>query len=265
MHNILLEDTIAAISTGGTGGIGIVRMSGADAILIANKVFKAKNNTSLYHKKSHTISYGTIIDNKTDNIIDEVLVMVMKAPNTYTKEDVVEIDCHGGILVMQKILELLLQNGARLAEPGEFTKRSFLNGRIDLSQAEAVIDLIQSKTDVSMQSAVNQLGGRLYEKVKELRSHLLDMIASIEAVIDYPDEDIQEDTYQALEEKTKAVIAEMEQLLSSADKGKILREGLQTVIIGKPNVGKSSLLNWFLDEERAIVTDIPGTTRDTVE
>ncbi|HIT88499.1 MAG TPA: tRNA uridine-5-carboxymethylaminomethyl(34) synthesis GTPase MnmE [Candidatus Coprocola pullicola] len=265
MHNVALEDTIAAISTGGTGGIGIVRMSGIDAISIANKVFKGKNNTSLFNKKSHTISYGTIIDTKKDNIIDEVLVMVMKSPNTYTKEDVVEIDCHGGILVMQKILELLLQNGARLAEPGEFTKRSFLNGRIDLSQAEAVIDLIQSKTDISRQSAVNQLGGRLYKKITELRSDLLDMIASIEAAIDYPEHDIEEDTYQTMEKKTKSVIEEMQHLLENAEKGKIIREGLQTVIIGKPNVGKSSLLNWFLDEERAIVTDIPGTTRDTLE
>ena len=222
MHNVALEDTIAAISTGGIGGIGIVRMSGIDAISIANKVFKGKNNTSLLNKKSHTISYGTIIDTKTDNIIDEVLVMVMKSPNTYTKEDVVEIDCHGGILVMQKILELLLQNGARLAEPGEFTKRSFLNGRIDLSQAEAVIDLIQSKTDISRQSAVNQLGGRLYKKITELRSDLLDMIASIEAAIDYPEHDIEEDTYQTMEKKTKSVIEEMQHLLENAEKGKII-------------------------------------------
>lgn len=260
-----LNDAIAAISTGGTGGIGIVRMSGENCIAIANKIFKSKKNSSLLEQKSHTLQYGNIIDNKTNNIIDEVLVSVMKAPNTYTKEDVVEINCHGGIVVMQKVLELLLNNGARLAEKGEFTKRSFLNGRIDLSQAEAVIDLIQSKTDISRQSAVNQLGGRLHKKVTDMRSRILDMIAAIEAAIDYPEHDVEEDTYQEMEQKTNAILLEMDELLKNADKGKMIREGIETVIIGKPNVGKSSLLNWFLEEERAIVTDIPGTTRDTVE
>ena len=265
MKGVRLDDTIAAISTGGMGAIGIVRMSGEDCIALADKIFKSKKNISLLQKKSHTISYGNIIDNRTNDIIDEVLVTVMKAPNTYTKEDIVEINCHGGIIVMQKVLEIILNNGARLAEPGEFTKRSFLNGRIDLSQAEAVIDLIQSKTDISRQSAMNQLEGRLHKKVSDMRSRLLDMIASIEAVIDYPEHDIEEDTYQTMEQKTTKMIEEMEELLKTADRGKVIREGIQTVIIGKPNVGKSSLLNWFLEEERAIVTDIPGTTRDTVE
>lgn len=263
MKSVNLEDTIAAISTGGIGGIGIVRISGEDSISIVNQLFQSKNKISLLDKKSHTLSYGYIVDNK--NVVDEVLVSVMKAPNTYTKEDIVEINCHGGMLVLQKVLELVLNYGARLAEPGEFTKRSFLNGRIDLSQAEAVIDLIQSKTDIARQSAVNQLGGRLQKKVSEMRSKLLDMIASIEAVIDYPEHDIEEDTYDSMKYKTIALIEEMEELLKNADKGKIIREGIQTVIIGKPNVGKSSLLNWLLEEERAIVTDIPGTTRDTVE
>ena len=265
MKGVRLDDTIVAISTGGMGAIGIVRMSGGDCIALADKIFKSKKNISLLQKKSHTISYGNIIDNRTNDIIDEVLVTVMKAPNTYTKEDIVEINCHGGIIVMQKVLEIILNNGARLAEPGEFTKRSFLNGRIDLSQAEAVIDLIQSKTDISRQSAMNQLEGRLHKKVSDMRSRLLDMIASIEAVIDYPEHDIEEDTYQTMEQKTTKMIEEMEELLKTADRGKVIREGIQTVIIGKPNVGKSSLLNWFLEEERAIVTDIPGTTRDTVE
>lgn len=265
MKVIELEDTIAAISTGGTGGIGIVRVSGENSISIVDKLFQSKNHISLLDKKSHTLSYGYIVDNNTNNVIDEVLVTVMKAPNTYTKENIAEINCHGGIVVLQKVLELVLNNGARLAEPGEFTKRSFLNGRIDLSQAEAVIDLIQSKTDISRQSAVNQLGGRLHQKVTQMRSKLLDMIASIEAVIDYPEHDIEQDTYNEMEQKTTEIISEMEQLLKNADKGKIIREGIQTVIIGKPNVGKSSLLNWFLEEERAIVTDVAGTTRDTVE
>ena len=265
MKVVELEDTIAAISTGGTGGIGIVRISGENSISIVDKLFQSKNHISLLEKKSHTLSYGHIIDSETGNVIDEVLVTVMKAPNTYTKENIVEINCHGGMIVLQKILELVLNNGARLAEPGEFTKRSFLNGRIDLSQAEAVIDLIQSKTDISRQSAVNQLGGRLHQKVTKMRSKLLDMIASIEAVIDYPEHDIEQDTYTEMEQKATEMISEMEQLLKNADKGKIIREGIQTVIIGKPNVGKSSLLNWFLEEERAIVTDVAGTTRDTVE
>lgn len=266
MIKIGLDDVIAAISTPvGTGGIGIVRVSGTGAVSLADKIFKGVKGIALAEKKSHTITYGHIFDPKTGNIIDEVLAMVMKAPNTYTREDVVEFNCHGGPLVVQRTLEALLNVGARLAEPGEFTKRSFLNGRIDLSQAEAVIDLIHAKTDLSRQMAVGQLEGRLKTKVKQLRSELLDGIATIEAAIDYPEHDIEEETYGLMEEKSRGLLQEIEGLLETADQGKVIREGLETVILGKPNVGKSSLLNFFLEEDRAIVTDVPGTTRDTVE
>ncbi len=260
----MLDDVIAAISTPmGTGGIGIVRMSGAGCIALADEIFMGRKK--LAEKASHTLSYGKITDGKKGEVIDEVLVSVMKAPHTYTKEDIVEINCHGGSLVTRRVLEAVLKTGARLAEPGEFTKRSFLNGRIDLTQAEAVIDLIHSKTELSRQAAVNQLEGRLKRTVREMRNEILDMIASIEAVIDYPDYDIEEETYDNMEQGAKKLLGRMEELLEGADRGKIIREGLQTVIVGKPNVGKSSLLNWLLEEDRAIVTDIPGTTRDTVE
>lgn len=259
-----LDDIIAAISTPlGSGGIGIVRMSGAGCIALADTLFQGKKK--LTEKATHTLSYGKIIDKTNEEVIDEVLVSVMKAPNTYTKEDIVEINCHGGFLVTQRVLQAVLMAGARLAEPGEFTKRGFLNGRIDLTQAEAIIDLIESKTELSRQAAVNQLEGRLKTQVRVMRSDVIDMIASIEAVIDYPEHDVEEETYATMETGAKQLLQRMETLLAGADRGKILREGLQTVIVGKPNVGKSSLLNWFLEEERAIVTDIPGTTRDTVE
>ncbi len=259
-----LDDIIAAISTPlGSGGIGIVRMSGNGCIALADTIFQGKKK--LTEKPSHTLSYGKITDGPDGEVIDEVLVSVMKAPHTYTKEDIVEVNCHGGFLVTQRVLQALLNAGARLAEPGEFTKRGFLNGRIDLTQAEAIIDLIQSKTELSRQAAVNQLEGRLKTEVRQMRQEIIDMIASIEAVIDYPDYDIEEETYDSMEKGAKKLLARMEKLLAGADRGKILREGLQTVIVGKPNVGKSSLLNWFLEEDRAIVTDIPGTTRDTVE
>ena len=258
-----LDDPIAAISTPmGMGGIGIVRMSGAGCIALADQVFRGKK--PLKDKKSHTLSYGTIVDRE-DTMVDEVLVSVMKEPNTYTKEDIVEINCHGGSLITHKVLEVLLNTGARLAEPGEFTKRAFLNGRMDLTQAEAVIDLIHAQTDLGSQAALNQLAGRLKTQVKTMRDEILDMIASIEAVIDYPEHDEEEETYETMRIRCEKLLHEMEDLLSHADRGKIIREGLETVIIGKPNVGKSSLLNWLLEEERAIVTDIPGTTRDTVE
>ncbi|MCI1999433.1 MAG: tRNA uridine-5-carboxymethylaminomethyl(34) synthesis GTPase MnmE [Clostridia bacterium] len=260
-----LDDIIAAISTpAGTGGIGIVRMSGDGCIDVADKIFESKTGIRLSDKKSHTITYGKI-KAEDGSVIDEVLVSMMKKPNTYTCEDVVEINCHGGFVSTSKVLERVLNAGARLAEGGEFTKRAFLNGRIDLSQAEAVIDIINSKTDMGRQSAVNQLEGRLGRKVKEMRSKLLDAISTIEAAIDYPEHDIEEETYAVLKEKSQSVLSEIEKLLETADMGKIVREGIKTVILGKPNVGKSSLLNFLLDEERAIVTDVPGTTRDTVE
>ncbi|WMI81142.1 tRNA uridine-5-carboxymethylaminomethyl(34) synthesis GTPase MnmE [Anaerotignum sp. MB30-C6] len=257
-----LDDIIAAISTPlGMGGIGIVRMSGQGCIALADRLFSGKK--SLLEKKSHTLSYGKMVNQ--GEVIDEVLVSVMKGPQTYTKEDIVEINCHGGSLVTRRVLEAVLNQGARLAEPGEFTKRAFLNGRMDLTQAEAVIDLIHSQTDLSRQAAVNQLEGRLKKEVRSMREEILDMIASIEAVIDYPEHDVEEETYDNMEQGSLKLLNRMETLLANADRGKIIREGLETVIVGKPNVGKSSLLNWLLEEERAIVTDIPGTTRDTVE
>ncbi len=257
-----LDDIIAAISTPlGVGGIGIVRLSGIGCVALADGLFSGKK--TLEQKKSHTLSYGKIISQ--NEVIDEVLVSVMKAPQTYTKEDIVEINCHGGALVTRRVLEAVLNAGARLAEPGEFTKRAFLNGRMDLTQAEAVIDLIHSQTDLSRQAAVNQLEGRLKIAVRSMREEILDMIAAIEAVIDYPEHDVEEETYGSMEQGAQKLLGRMEELLRHADRGKILRDGLETVIVGKPNVGKSSLLNWLLEEDRAIVTDIPGTTRDTVE
>ncbi len=262
----MLDDTIAAISTPlGVGGIGIVRISGPCAIDIADGIFKSHRDKTLKEADSHTIQYGHMYDPSTDQVIDEVLMMVMKSPHTYTKEDVVEVNCHGGIVAIQKTLSVILSQGARIAEPGEFTKRAFLNGRIDLSQAEAVIDIIKAKTEESLQSAVFQLDGSLSSKVKEFRHKVLEMIAHIEAAIDYPEHDIEEMTFQMMKEKTEVLLQELTDLIKTADTGKILREGLQTVIIGKPNVGKSSLMNALLREQRAIVTEIAGTTRDVLE
>lgn len=265
MANTVTEfDTIAAIATPpGEGAISIVRLSGDDAVTLADQVFKGKDLTKV---SSHTINYGHFIDPKTREIIDEVMVSVLRAPKTSTREDTVEINCHGGIVPTNKILQVLLTNGARLAEPGEFTKRAFLHGRIDLAQAESVMDLIRAKTDRSMKAALNQLDGELSQLIRNLRQEILDVLAQVEVNIDYPEyDDVEEMTSKLLREKALDVCAKIEQLLVTARQGKILREGLATVLVGRPNVGKSSLLNHLLHEDKAIVTDIAGTTRDVIE
>ena len=258
------RETIAAIATGmGNAGIGIVRISGDAAIEIADKVFKGKNKRKLAESKSHMAHYGHIYDG--EELIDEVLVLVMKEPNTYTRENVVEIDCHGGAYVTRRILELVLRNGARPAEPGEFTKRAFLNGRIDLAQAEAVIDVINAKNNYALKSSVNMLNGKLSTEIKKIREELIYNIAFVEAALDDP-EHISLDNYvDKLDNYVDKWINAVDKLLKSVDNGKIFTEGVRTVILGKPNAGKSSLLNTLLGEERAIVTDIAGTTRDTLE
>lgn len=263
MEVIMYEtDTIAAIATAMTNsGIGIIRVSGNHAVSVVDKIFKGKSK--LEDVNSHTINYGHIIMN--DTIIDEVMVVVMRAPKTYTREDVVEIDCHGGVLVMQKILDSVLQMGARPAEPGEFTKRAFLNGRIDLSQAESVMDIISSKNDFALQSSINQLHGSVKKIITELRDKIIYEIAFIESALDDP-EHISLDGYpEQLRDKVVAINKQMKYLLDTANDGEILKEGINTVIIGKPNVGKSSLLNALAKKDRAIVTEIAGTTRDVLE
>lgn len=258
------NDTIAAISTPvGEGAIAIVRLSGAEAVEIAAKLFDGKKLTDV---PSHTIHYGKLIDPETGEVAEEVMVSVMKAPKTFTREDVVEINCHGGLVSVNRVLELALQEGARLAEPGEFTKRAFLNGRIDLSQAEAVMDLIRAKTDRAMNVALNQMEGRLSRLIQKLRQELLETVAHVEVNIDYPEyDDVEEMSHNMMIEKTQYVYEEIEKLLEMAKQGKILREGLATAIIGRPNVGKSSLMNALVHENKAIVTEIAGTTRDIIE
>ena len=257
-----MNDTIAAISTTlGVGAISIIRVSGNDAIKIVNKIFKGKN---LEKVETHTINYGHIVDK--DEIIDEVLVSVMKSPKTFTTEDVVEINCHGGISTTNKVLELVLNNGARLAEPGEFTKRAFLNGRIDLTQAESVMDLINSKNESKRKVAIKGLNGYVSNIIRNLRQEILELLASIEVNIDYPEyEDAIVMTNDIVKPKITEIKEKLTKIINESENGKILTSGIKTIIIGKPNVGKSSILNRLLDEEKAIVTDIEGTTRDTVE
>lgn len=258
-------DTIAAIATGmSNSGIGIVRISGPEAVETAERVYRSKNgNKRLAEQKTHTVHYGYIYDD--GKMIDEVMVLIMRGPNSFTAEDTVEIDCHGGMLVMKKILEAVLKNGARAAEPGEFTKRAFLNGRIDLTKAEAVMDLIQSENEYALKSSVNQLKGKVYDKIKELREKIIYEIAFIESALDDPEHISTEEYPDKLKVIVDDLLKELSEMIRTFDNGRIIKEGIQVVILGKPNAGKSSLLNKLLGEEKAIVTDVAGTTRDVLE
>ncbi|HCV6291105.1 TPA: tRNA uridine-5-carboxymethylaminomethyl(34) synthesis GTPase MnmE [Staphylococcus aureus] len=258
-------DTITSISTPmGEGAIGIVRLSGPQAVEIADKLYKGKH--LLNDVPSHTINYGHIIEPESKEVIEEVMVSVLRAPKTFTREDIIEINCHGGILTINRVLELTMTYGARMAEPGEFTKRAFLNGRIDLSQAEAVMDFIRSKTDRASKVAMNQIEGRLSDLIKKQRQSILEILAQVEVNIDYPEyDDVEDATTEFLLEQSKEIKQEINRLLDTGAQGKIMREGLSTVIVGKPNVGKSSMLNNLIQDNKAIVTEVAGTTRDVLE
>ena len=261
---MFIDDTIAAIATApGEGGIGIIRISGEKSLQVAESIFKSKSGKAIGEYKQRNLIYGSIVDGQ--EVIDEALVAFMKGPNSYTAEDVIEINCHGGFISVKKILELILSKDVRIAEKGEFTKRAFLNGRIDLSQAEAIIDVIKAKTDSAHKVAQNHLEGALADKIRNLRMKITEVLAHLEVSIDFAEEDVEEITYKTLEEEAYKLKEEIKKLYDTAESGKILRDGLKTVIVGKPNVGKSSLLNAILGENRAIVTDIAGTTRDVIE
>ena len=263
---MFLDDTIAAIATApGIGGIGIIRVSGPEACDVVNRIFHSKQSVPLGERQTRTIHYGHIVHPKTGKTLDEVIVVLMKGPHSYTAEDVVEIQCHGGFVSVREILKVLLSEGVRQAEEGEFTKRAFLNGRIDLTQAEAIIDIIDAKTEQSLEVAVNQLDGTLSKYIRALRDELIAMIAHLEVTIDYPEEDIEEVSAQEVRTRLAPILEKMDTLLATAQRGKLLRDGVMVSIIGRPNAGKSSLMNALLREDRAIVTNIPGTTRDSIE
>ena len=259
------NETISAIATAtGSAGVGIIRLSGVDSIKIADKIFCAVNRQKLCDIDDRKIIFGHV-KNFDGKIIDEVIILLMRAPKSYTKENVIEIQCHGGIEVLREILNLTFQAGARPAERGEFTKRAFLNGRIDLTQAQAVLDVIQAKTSTALNIAQNRLSGKTSKKIRDIRQKILNVLAHIDALIDFPEDDIDDVILNEIDKKISAQIEELNKILKNYRQGKILREGLSTAIIGKPNVGKSSLLNYLTDSERAIVTEIPGTTRDIIE
>ncbi|MGI6557220.1 MAG: tRNA uridine-5-carboxymethylaminomethyl(34) synthesis GTPase MnmE [Pseudoramibacter sp.] len=265
MNNVLSDDVIAAISTPvGTGGIGIVRLSGAESLQVADRVFVSPSGKSVTTFPSHTIHYGHVVG-RDGAVIDEVMLTVMRAPKTYTREEIVEINCHGGNVVVGMVLQAVIDAGARLADPGEFTQRAFVNGRIDLSQAEAVMDVIDAKTEAGVSYSLNQLSGGLSKKYQGIDDELLHLLTYIDAALDYPEYDVEEVTEQELDQSIHHMIDEIDELLQSAKVGKVVRDGIDTVILGEPNVGKSSLMNKLLHEEKALVTNIPGTTRDTIE